>query len=105
MQKLADISLRRPVFGSMIVLALVVLGISSYFRLGVDRFPSMDLPTVTVQTFLPGAAPEEIETTVSQPIEEAVNTVDSITELRSSSNPGSSNVQITFDLNKDIEVA
>jgi HAE1 family hydrophobic/amphiphilic exporter-1 len=66
MQKLAEICIRRPVFATMLVLSLVVVGISSYFRLGVDRFPSVDLPTVFVRTVLPGASPEEVETTISQ---------------------------------------
>ena len=61
MQKLAEVSIRRPVFASMIILALVVVGAASYFRLGVDRFPSVDLPTVSVRTTLPGASPEEVE--------------------------------------------
>ena len=75
MQKLAEICIRRPVFASMIMLALVVVGTASYFRLGVDRFPSVDLPNVSIRTTLPGASPEEVETVVSQPIEEVVNTV------------------------------
>jgi len=83
MQKLAEICIRRPVFAAMIILALVVVGAASYGRLGVDRFPSVDLPTVSVRTNLPGASPEEIENQVSQPIEEAVNTVEGIQELRS----------------------
>ena len=83
MQKLAEICIRRPVFAAMIILALVVVGAASYFRLGVDRFPSVDLPTVSVRTTLPGASTEEIETEVSQKIEEAVNTVEGIEELRS----------------------
>ena len=74
MQKLAAICIQRPIFASMLVLALVVIGAASYFRLGVDRFPSVDLPTVSVRTALPGASPEEIETEISQRIEEAVNT-------------------------------
>ena len=105
MQKLADISLRRPIFGTMIVLALVVIGAASYFRLGIDRFPSLDVPQVNVRTQLPGAAPEEMETTVSQPIEEVVNTVDGIDELRGWTTLGTSNVQIAFDLSRDIELA
>src|SRR5215475_6753719 len=105
MQKLADISLRRPIFGTMIVLALVVIGAASYFRLGIDRFPSMDVPQVNVRTQLPGAAPEEMETTVSQPIEEVVNTVDGIDELRSVSGQGNSFVMATFNLNRDIDTA
>ena len=105
MQKLAEVSIRRPVFASMIILALVVVGATSYFRLGVDRFPSVDLPIVSVRTTLPGASPEEVETTVSQPIEEVVNTVEGIDELRSISGRGSSYVMATFNLDRDIDVA
>src|SRR5690242_4993162 len=101
MQKLAEICIRRPVFASMIILALVVVGAASYFRLGVDRFPSVDLPTVSVRTSLPGASPEETETEVSQRIEEAVNTVDGIEELRSISGQGQSVVIATFRLDRD----
>ena len=105
MQKLADICIRRPVFASMIILALVVIGAAGYHRLGIDRFPSVDLPTVLVRTTLPGASPEETETQVSRPIEEAVNTVEGIYELRSISGPGSSIVIATFNLNRDIDSA
>ena len=105
MQKLAEVSIRRPVFASMIILALVVVGVASYFRLGVDRFPSVDLPTVSVRTTLPGASPEEVETIISQPIEEVVNTVEGIDELRSVSGRGTSFVMATFNLNRDIDVA
>ena len=59
MQKLAEICIERPVFAAMIILSMVVVGASSYFKLGVDRFPSVDLPTVGVRTTLPGASPEE----------------------------------------------
>ena len=105
MQKLAEVSIRRPVFASMIVLALVVVGATSYFRLGVDRFPSVDLPNVSVRTTLPGASPEEVETVISQPIEEVVNTVEGIDELRSVSGRGTSFVIATFNLDRDIDVA
>jgi HAE1 family hydrophobic/amphiphilic exporter-1 len=105
MQKLAEICIRRPVFAAMIVLSLVVVGAASYFRLGVDRFPSVDLPTVSVRTALPGAAAEEVETLVSQPIEEAVNTVQGIDELRSVSAPGISLVIATFKLDRNLETA
>ncbi len=105
MQKLAEISIRRPVFASMIILALVVVGAASYFRLGVDRFPSVDLPTVSVRTTLPGASPEEVETIISRPIEEVVNTVEGIDELRSVSGRGTSFVMATFNLDRDIDVA
>jgi HAE1 family hydrophobic/amphiphilic exporter-1 len=105
MQKLAEICIRRPVFASMIVLALMVVGASSYFRLGVDRFPSVDLPNVSVRTTLPGASPEEVEAVISRPIEEVVNTVEGIEELRSISGQGSSVVIATFNLNRDIDIA
>ena len=105
MQKLAEICIRRPVFAAMIILSLVVVGSASYFKLGVDRFPSVDLPTVSVRTQLPGASPEEIETLVSQPIEEVVNTVDGIDTLRSVSVQGASIVIATFNLNRDIDTA
>jgi HAE1 family hydrophobic/amphiphilic exporter-1 len=105
MQKLAEICIRRPVFASMIILALVVVGTTSYFRLGVDRFPKVDMPTVSVRTSLPGASPEEVESEVSQRIEVAVNTVEGISELRSVSSQGSSMIMVTFNLNRDIDTA
>ncbi|HTD67809.1 MAG TPA: efflux RND transporter permease subunit, partial [Candidatus Limnocylindria bacterium] len=105
MQRLAEVCLRRPVFAAMLILSMVVVGAVSYFRLGVDRFPSVDLPTVNVRTSLPGASPAEVEAQVSQPIEEAVNTIQGIKELRSISGMGSSFVIATFDLGRDIESA
>lgn len=105
MQKLAEICIRRPVFAAMIILALVVVGAASYGRLGVDRFPSVDLPTVSVRTSLPGASTEEMENQVSQVIEEAVNTVEGVQELRSVSSAGNSFVIATFGLERDIDTA
>lgn len=105
MQRLAEVCLKRPVFASMLILSLVVVGAVGYFRLGVDRFPSVDLPTVNVRTTLPGASPAEVEAQVSQRIEEAVNTIEGIKELRSISGMGSSFVIVTFDLDRDIEAA
>jgi HAE1 family hydrophobic/amphiphilic exporter-1 len=101
MQKLAEISIRRPVFATMLVLALVVVGITAYLNLGVDRSPRVDVPTIYISTRLPGASPVEIETLISQPIEETVNTVEGITELRSISGNGSSFVIVQFDLRRD----
>src|SRR5947208_9605612 len=105
MQKLAELCVKRPVFASVLVLTLVVVGIASYFRLGVDRFPKVDLPTITVTTRLTGAAPEELETEVTDRIEESVNTISGIDELRSTTSEGVSQVFITFILEKDINVA
>jgi len=105
MQKLAEVCIKRPIFAAMIILALVVVGAAAYFRLGVDRFPSVDLPTVRILTVLPGASPEEIETQVSQRLEEAVNTVEGINELRSISGQGRSLLIVTFNLERDIDTA
>ncbi|HEX7860903.1 MAG TPA: efflux RND transporter permease subunit [Verrucomicrobiae bacterium] len=105
MQKLAEICIKRPVFASMIILAMVVVGAAAYSNLGVDRFPSVDLPTVRVSTRLPGASPAEMETEVSQVIEEAVNTVQGIRELRSVSGNGNSFVIATFNLDRDVDEA
>ena len=105
MQKLAQVCIDRPVFATMLVMLMVVAGAVGFFKLPVDRYPAVDLPTVTIRTVLPGAAPEEVEVTVSQPIEEAVNTVEGITELRSISGPGSSLVLATFALERDIDIA
>src|SRR6476660_10567578 len=105
MQKLAEICIRRPVFASMIVLSLVVIGTAGFFKLGVDRFPSVDLPTVSVRVGLPGAAPEEVESLIAQPIEEVVNTVDGISELRSVCGQGTAIVIATFKLDRNLESA
>jgi HAE1 family hydrophobic/amphiphilic exporter-1 len=105
MKQLAALCIKRPVFATMLVLCLVVIGGTSYFGLGVDRFPSIDLPTVNVRTQLPGASPEEMEILISQRIEEAVNTVEGIEELRSVSGSGVSQVIATFSLDRGIEAA
>ncbi len=105
MQKLAEICIRRPIFASMIILALVVVGGASYPKLGVDRFPSVDLPTVVVRVSLPGASPEEVESELVVPLEEAVNTVEGIEELRGVSGPGSGILVATFALNRSIDAA
>jgi hydrophobic/amphiphilic exporter-1 (mainly G- bacteria), HAE1 family len=105
MQKLAEICIRRPVFATMIVLSLVVVGAAGFFKLGVDRFPAVDLPTVSVRVGLPGGAPEEVESLVTQQVEEVINTVDGISELRSVSGQGTSLVIATFNLDRDLESA
>jgi HAE1 family hydrophobic/amphiphilic exporter-1 len=105
MQWLAEICVHRPVFATVIVLFLTVVGGFSFFTLGVDRFPKIDLPTVSVQTTNQGASPEQMESEVTDIIEGAVNTVPGIDEMRSSSSQGRSNVTITFNLEKDPDVA
>ncbi|MEO6486766.1 MAG: efflux RND transporter permease subunit, partial [Thermoanaerobaculia bacterium] len=105
MQKLAEICVRRPVFATVIILALVVVGAFSYFKLGVDRFPNVEFPFIIVTTVLPGAAPEEIETEVTDKVEESVNTISGIDELTSFSSENVSVVMISFNLEKNRDVA
>jgi HAE1 family hydrophobic/amphiphilic exporter-1 len=105
MQWLASISVKRPVFATVITLSLTVVGAFAFTRLGLDRFPKVDFPTVVVTTVLPGAAPEEVETEITDKIEEAVNTISGIDELRSNSSEGVSQVIISFLLEKDGDIA
>ena len=105
MQKLAEICVRRPVFATMIILSLTVVGLFSYKSLGVDLFPKIDLPTITITVVNPGASPQEIETEITDKIEGAVNTISSIDELRSTSVEGVSQVFITFLLEKNPDIA
>jgi len=105
MQKLAEICVRRPVFATMLILSLTVVGLFSYQSLGVDLFPKIDLPTITVTVVNPGASPQEIETEITDKVEGAVNTVSGIDELRSTSVEGVSQVFITFLLEKNPDIA
>lgn len=105
MQWLARLSVVRPVFASVLILMVIVIGLAGYTRLGVDRFPKVDFPVVAAITRLPGAAPEDVETEITEKIEEAVNTISGIDELRSISGEGVSQVYVTFVLEKDVDVA
>lgn len=105
MQKLAEVCVRRPIFAVMLILALVVVGGVSYSKLGIDRFPDVDLPVVSVRTVLIGASPEEMESTVTRRIEDAVATVEGIEDIRSTSTESLSIVTITFDLKRDVDLA
>jgi HAE1 family hydrophobic/amphiphilic exporter-1 len=105
MQALAQFCVRRPVFATMLVLSLVVVGVFSYFSLGVDLFPKVDIPTVQVVVEDRGASPEEIETEVSKKLEDAVNTISQVDEVRSTSSEGQSLVIVTFELSKNGDVA
>ena len=105
MQWLAEICVKRPVFATMLILSLVTVGAFSFLSLGVDLFPKIDFPTVTVTVINPGASPEEIETEVTEKIEEAVNTISGIDELRSTSTEGAAQIFVQFVLEKDVNVA
>ena len=102
---LSDVSIKRPVFATMMMVALVVLGVVSYRRLAIDEYPDVTYPTITVQTSYPGASPEVMMRQVSKPMEEALNTVQGIKEINSSSYEGGSQVRLSFNLGVDIGVA
>src|SRR5499427_10131965 len=105
MQWLAKISVKRPVFATVLILLICVIGVTGYFQLGVDRFPKVDFPSVVVVTRMAGAAPEEVETEITDKVEEAVNTISGIDELRSTSSEGVSLVFVTFELERDLDEA
>ncbi len=102
---LSETAIRRPVFTTMAVVAILVFGLVSFQRIGVDLFPRVEFPVITVLTELRGADPATVETTVTDPIEEAVATISSIKHLRSTSADGFSQVVIEFELEKDVDVA
>src|SRR5712691_8258168 len=102
---ISRVSVNRPVFAIMLTAAIIVTGWFSYRQLGLDLMPKTDPPIVNVFVSLPGASAEEIETEITKPIEEAVNTINGIDELRASSDEGSSRVTITFVLERNIESA
>ena len=103
--KLADISIKRPVFATMMIMALIVLGLFSFVKLNVDLYPNVDIPFVVITTVLPGAGPEQIESEVTKKIEEAVNPVEGVDFIQSSSQEGVSIVIIAFKLEIDGKVA
>src|SRR5258708_23905344 len=105
MQWLAQVCIRRPVFATVLMLLVLVVGIAGYTKLGLDEFPNIDFPVIVVTTRLPGAAPEEIETDVTDKIEGAISTISGIDELNSRSNEDTSLVAVTFALEKNIYVA
>jgi HAE1 family hydrophobic/amphiphilic exporter-1 len=100
-----DLCIKRPVFTVMLVSAPIVMGLVAYSRIGVDILPNVEIPVVTVTTTLKGASVEEMETSVTKPIEEIVNTVSGIDELRSTTKEGISAVIVQFDIKKDRDVA
>jgi hydrophobic/amphiphilic exporter-1 (mainly G- bacteria), HAE1 family len=102
---LADTSIKRPVFATMLVLVLVVLGIISYPNIGVDLYPKVDLPIVNIMTRLKGASSEIMDVDVTDKIEEAINTINGVKTISSTSTEGSSVVTVEFVLERDIDLA
>jgi hydrophobe/amphiphile efflux-1 (HAE1) family protein len=105
MQSLANVSVKRPIFATVLMLGIAVLGFAGYSQLGMDRFPKVDFPMISVVARLPGAAPEEVETQITDKIEEAINAISGIEELRSVSSEGVSQVFLMLALEKDVDVA
>jgi len=95
----------RPVFTGMLILVVLVFGIVAYPRIGVDQFPEIEFPIVTVTTVLPGADPESIERTVSKPLEEALNTLPGLDTLRSVNVENVSQIIVRFELERSVEIA
>ena len=96
--KLADVSIKRPVFATMMIMSLIVLGLFALTRLNVDLMPDVDFPYVVVTTVLPGAGPEQVESDVTNRIEEAVNTIEGVKHIESRSQENVSIVIIEFRL-------
>ncbi len=102
---LAEISIKRPVFATMMIASLVTLGIVSYPSIGVDLFPKVDVPVVTVTTVLKGASPEIMDVDITDKIEEAVSTINGVNSISSNSIEGKSAVIIEFFLERNIDQA
>jgi len=100
--RLTEICVERPVFASMLILFITVLGVFSFFQLGVSLFPRSDPATVYVRVRLPGASPEEMVSQVVMPLEEAIASVSGIDEMRAMVTEGSATVIVTFVLERDI---
>ena len=99
---LSDVSIKRPVFATMLMVALLVFGLVSYTRLAIDEYPDITYPTISVNTSYPGASPEVMERDISRPIEEALNTVQGIREVTSTSSEGNSSVRVNMQLGVNV---
>ncbi|HEX2832465.1 MAG TPA: efflux RND transporter permease subunit [Thermoanaerobaculia bacterium] len=105
MQWLAEICVKRPVFAAVLMLTIVVVGLAGYSQLGLEQFPNIDAPTITITTNLEGAAPEEVESDITERIEQAVSTIAGLDTLSSTSSEGRSVVTAEFALEKNGDVA
>ncbi|MFO8156071.1 MAG: efflux RND transporter permease subunit, partial [Thiohalospira sp.] len=102
---LPELSIKRHVLTLMLSLLMVLFGWVSYDRLGVDRFPDIDFPMVSVTTVLPGGNPEVVDSSVTNVVEGIVNSVPGIERIQSNSSPGVSVINVQFNLDKDVDVA
>ena len=102
---LPELSIKRHVFAWMLSAVIVLFGVISYQRIGIDRIPSIDFPIIMINTTLKGANPDVVDSSITSIIETSVNTTPGIEHIQSSSSPGVSTITITFALNKNIDVA
>jgi len=102
---LSDLSIKRPIFAAVMMLALVVLGLFSYKQLAIDQYPNVDIPVVTIVTLFPGASPESVEREVTKRIEDAVNPIAGVKHVSSISRESVSNVIVEFQLEVKINEA
>ncbi|MCU7833500.1 MAG: efflux RND transporter permease subunit, partial [gamma proteobacterium symbiont of Lucinoma myriamae] len=102
---LPELSIHRHVFTYMMSAAIILFGLISYQRIGIDRFPNIEFPMISISTALPGASPEVIDTSVTNIIESAVNSIPGIEHIQSSSSPGISTIRISFTLKKNVDAA
>jgi HAE1 family hydrophobic/amphiphilic exporter-1 len=104
-RSLPELSIHRHVFAYMLSAVLLLFGVISFQRIGVDRFPEIDFPMISIQTVLPGASPEIVDSSIANLIENSVNSVPGIENIMSTSSPGISIVMVRFGLKKDVDVA
>src|SRR5262245_37004800 len=102
---LSDVSIKRPVFATMLMVLLVVLGTVSYRRLAIDEYPDITRPVISVQASYRGASPQVMEREVARPLEEALNTVQGVREVNSTASEGNANVRVMFELDADVMAA
>lgn len=103
--RLSDISIKNPVMAWMIMFFLLTFGAISFTRLGISQYPDIDFPNVNISITLNGAPPEVIETTIIEPLEDALTTVEGVKTMSSSSRTGAGNVNLEFDIDRNIELA
>src|SRR3970040_462245 len=101
----ADTAIRRPIFTIMLMTALVLFGVLGYRALGINQFPDVDFPTVTVTTILPGASPEVVESAVTDVIENELSSIEGIKHITSTSSLAVSQIAVEFELDRDIDLA
>ena len=102
---LSDISIKNPVFGWMLMIGVLVFGGIGFSRLGVSQLPDVDFPVVAVSVTWEGAAPEVMETDVTDVIEDTVMSVEGLKEITSVSMQGITQITLEFDLNRNIDIA